>query len=142
MEVKELAGHLNSIPFWEECYKPIQQQFDALVMNKALQLQKLKAIDLFQLPHHEAMATQKRINSLQQQVMVMHGFKVWTEQMRDKYLDGTDAVSDAYMSTIENLQIENALLQRHIQQQAEMHVADIEQMESTIEILTQKLLNK
>jgi len=70
---------------YEVAYEKEQETFNKYLVSKAKLLKGLRDKDLFLLPEAEAMQLQKQINDVDELVKVLHGFNVFTEDMKQCY---------------------------------------------------------
>lgn len=78
------------VGFWEHVYEREQKSFNVLLLSKAERLKSLKAKDLFVLPEPEARQTQRAINALTIELNTLYGFKLFTDEMRNCYMDNIE----------------------------------------------------
>jgi hypothetical protein len=85
-----------SLAIWEHAYDMESTSFDTLLVNKAKYLQKLKAIDLFDMPEADAVKMSNRIDFLSEEITTMYSFKVFTATMRIQYMETMDKMQASY----------------------------------------------
>jgi hypothetical protein len=94
------------VGFWEYVYEKETKLFDTLLTQKANYLKALKNKDLFAMPDDEARQTQRRITYLSSELNTLYGFKLFTDQMRNCYLDSIDKIYAAYYDRNLDLEME------------------------------------
>lgn len=78
------------VGFWEYVYERERKGFDSLLLHKAAKLRYIKAKDLLALPEADAMQTQRVIKALTIELNTLYGFKIFTDEMRNCYLDNIE----------------------------------------------------
>lgn len=86
---------------WEYAYQKELEPYWELVTKKAKRIKKLEKLDFFSLPEKEAMQKTQYLNYLNDELDKMVGFKLFTENLKDAYLETSAWLADytAYLQS-------------------------------------------
>ena len=101
------------VNFWEDVYEKEVKLFMDFVIKKAKWLKVLESKDLFAISAPEASKAQKQINIISDELNTAYGFKIFTDEMKNCYVDSIDKIYNAYHNKNLALEIQNY----HLQQQ-------------------------
>lgn len=94
------------VGFWQYIYELEKKPFHALIIQKAKQLKALEDKDLYLLPETDAMKLQARKNYLTNELNVLYGFKLFTDEMKISYESSLEKIYDTYRDKIFSLETE------------------------------------
>jgi len=101
---------------YEVAYEKEQETFNKYLVSKAKLLKGLRDKDLFLLPEAEAMQLQKQINDVDELVKVLHGFNVFTEDMKQCYEESIDKLYEAYPTFYCDMMEQIAMLKQQLKE--------------------------
>jgi hypothetical protein len=127
-----------NVEFWEYIYDKERAPFIELIHRKARHLKALEGKDLSVLADKEAMNILKRINSLSEELNVLYGFLLFTDEMKNCYQSSLENIYDTYQNKINHLETLNFQLKKENQLLHDSYLKSI----NTILALSDLTLNK
>lgn len=97
------------VGFWQHVYELEKKRFHNLIIRKAKQLKALEDKDLFLLAETDAKRLQVQMNYLTDELNILYGFEIFSDEMKAAYESSLEKAFDAYHDKI-------FLLEREVQQ--------------------------
>jgi hypothetical protein len=98
------------VGFWEYVYEKEQKPFLELIRKKISRLDYLEEKDVHNLPEQEAKSVCSQIKYLDEELNILTGIKIFTDYLKDCYLDSSIKIYNCYHEKNLQLQIENKKL--------------------------------